>query len=261
MAQQPIRFADGTAYQRAMGVWSEIAGHVFLDWLAPDPGQRWIDVGCGNGAFTSLLIQRHAPAEVQGIDPSEGQLTYARTRGDVDGAMFQLGDAMALPFDAGRFDAAVMALVIFFVPDPARGVAEMVRVVRPGGLVSAYAWDVFGGGFPFEPIQAELRAMGLSPLQPPTAEASRVDVMRGLWDGAGLDAIETRDISVERTFVDFDDFWSASTGMGLKQTLAQWVPADVETLKERVRVRIGAAATGPVVWRAWANAIKGRVPN
>ena len=49
MAQQPIRFADGTAYQRAMGVWSEIAGHVFLDWLAPDPGQRWIDVGCGNG--------------------------------------------------------------------------------------------------------------------------------------------------------------------------------------------------------------------
>ena len=58
---------------------------------------------------------------------------------------------MALPFERQRFDAAVMALVIFFVPDPAKGVAEMARVVRPGGLVAAYAWDVLGGGFSFDP--------------------------------------------------------------------------------------------------------------
>ena len=46
---------------------------------------------------------------------------------------------MALPFDAGRFDAAVMALVIFFVPEPAKGVGEMTRVHSPGGFVAAYA--------------------------------------------------------------------------------------------------------------------------
>ena len=85
-----------------------------------------------------------------------------------------------------------MALVIFFVPDPAKGVAEMARVVRPGGTVAAYAWDILGGGFPQEPIWIEMRAMGLTPVNPPSVEASRIDAMRELWRGAGFDAVETR---------------------------------------------------------------------
>ena len=80
MIQQPIRFDDGAAYERMMGAWSQLVGQVFLDWLSPATGQRWIDVGCGNGAFTEQLIQRCAPAEAQGIDPSEAQLAFARTR-------------------------------------------------------------------------------------------------------------------------------------------------------------------------------------
>ncbi len=68
---------------------------------------------------------RCAPAEMQGIDPSEGQLAFARTRPGTAGAVFQQGDAIALPFEADRFDAAVMALVITFVPDPGKGVDEM----------------------------------------------------------------------------------------------------------------------------------------
>ena len=72
---------------------------------------------------------------------------------------FRQGDAMSLPFSDRRFDAATMALVIFFVPDPAKGLAEMVRVVRPGGMVATYVWDMFGGGFTLDPIQAEMRAM------------------------------------------------------------------------------------------------------
>ena len=145
MAQRPNQFDDGEAYERFMGVWSQLAGQVFLDWLSPATGQRWIDVGCGNGAFTEQLIRRCAPAEAQGIDPSEAQITFARTRPGARSAIFRLGDAMALPFAADSFDAAVMALVIFFVPDPARGLAEMRRVVRPGGMVVAYAWDALGG--------------------------------------------------------------------------------------------------------------------
>ena len=70
MPEKPIRFDDGAAYDRGMGVWSQLAGQVFLDWLAPSSGLRWIDIGCGSGAFTELLAQRCAPAEIQGIDPS-----------------------------------------------------------------------------------------------------------------------------------------------------------------------------------------------
>src|SRR5215831_7559866 len=116
MAEQQIRFEDGAAYERHMGSWSRLAGEVFLDWLAPSPGWRWIDIGCGGGAFSQLLVDRRAPAAVNGIDPSEAQLAYARTRPAARLAQFQQGDAMTQPFPDGRFDAAVTALVIFFVP-------------------------------------------------------------------------------------------------------------------------------------------------
>jgi SAM-dependent methyltransferase len=131
MAEHKIRFDDGAAYERTMGAWSTLAGEIFLDWIAPRPGLRWVDVGCGNGAFTELVVEKCAPTEVQGIDPSEGQLKYARARPATRKAEFRQGDAMSLPFPDNSFDLAVMALVIFFVPDPAKGVAEMVRVVSP----------------------------------------------------------------------------------------------------------------------------------
>src|ERR1700746_3822164 len=118
MAETQIRFDDGLSYERYMGDWSRRVGSVFLDWLAAPSGLKWIDVGCGNGAFTEVLVERCAPVEVQGIDPSEGQLAFARKRPAAHIAKFSHGDATALPFPAGTFDAATMALVIYFVPDP-----------------------------------------------------------------------------------------------------------------------------------------------
>ncbi|MGE0007524.1 MAG: methyltransferase domain-containing protein [Parvibaculaceae bacterium] len=261
MTGQTIRFDDGAAYEQMMGIWSRSAGAVFLDWLAPPPGLRWIDVGCGNGAFTQLLAERCAPAEVQGVDPSEGQLAFARTRPAARLAEFRLGDALALPFPADRFDAAVMALVLVFVPEPARGVAEMARVVRPGGIAAAYMWDMTGGGFPLEPLLAELRGSGLSSPRPPQLEASRMGAMRDLWKGAGLEDVETREITVHRTFAGFDDWWQ--TGMkspSLGPMLAALPSADAEALKTRVRARLPAAADGRITCAARANAVKGRVP-
>ena len=139
---------------------------------------------------------------------------------------------MALPFSEDRFDAAVMALVLFFVPDPAKGVAEMVRVVCPGGTVANYVWDMLGGGVPLEPIQIEMRAMGATPLLPPRSDASRMEALRDLWAGAGLNAIETREITVQRTFTDFDDFWTTTLrGSSVGSTIGAMAPGDVELLK------------------------------
>jgi ubiquinone/menaquinone biosynthesis C-methylase UbiE len=262
MAESQIRFEDGAAYERAMGNWSRRAGSTFLDWLAAPPGLKWIDVGCGNGAFTELIIDRCAPAEVQGIDPSEGQLAFAYTRPAARIAKFGRGDATSLPFPDDIFDVATMALVIFFIPDPIKAVAEMVRVVRPGSTVSAYAWDMFGGGFPWEPIRVEMRAMGLSVLSPPSAQASRMEVLRDLWTRAGLVEIETREIEVQRPFDDFEDFWATSLlASSTRTTFDAMTPAGVELLKARVRARLPADDTGRITCTARANAVKGRVPN
>jgi len=261
MTQPAIRFDDAAAYERFMGVWSQAAGEVFLDWLAPLPGQSWVDVGCGNGAFTELLVRRCAPSLVQGVDPSEAQIAYARRRAGTRGTTFQTGDAMALPFAGKMFDAAVMALVIFFVPAPAKGVAEMVRVVRPGGLVSAYAWDILGGGFPSEPVQAELRAMGFNPPRPPSVEAADLGALARLWADAGLEAIVTREITVQRRFADFDDYWRANTAMGtLAPVLDPMSPVDLAAFKARVCARLPAAdGQGRIVCSARAHAVKGLV--
>ena len=195
-----------------MGKWSQLAGDTFLEWLAPRSGLRWLDVGCGNGAFTEMLVKQCAPVSVEGIDPSEGQLAYARARPASRVAQFRQGDAVALPFPDDTFDAAVMPLVIFFVPDPVTGVAEMARVVRSGGTVAAYAWDMLGGGFPYDALQAEMRGLGVAVLLPPSPGASRLDALRDLWTGVGLEEVETREITVQRTFADFDDSGRPSSG-------------------------------------------------
>jgi SAM-dependent methyltransferase len=262
MAETEIRFEDGLSYERYMGDWSRRVGAIFIDWLALPSGLKWIDVGCGNGAFTELIVERCAPNEVRGIDPSEAQLDFARQRPSARLAKFEDGDAMALPFPEDAFDVAIMALVIFFVPDPTRGVAEMKRVVRPGGMVAAYAWDILGGGFALEPIRSELRAMGLKPIDPPSVDASRLEGMRDLWVGAGLEAVETREISVQRTFSTFEEFWdiTVSGAPSLRPTQEAMSRDEVELLKTRVRARLPGDAAGRVTYESRANAVKGRVP-
>jgi SAM-dependent methyltransferase len=222
---------------------------------------RWLDVGCGTGTFTELIAEQWAPIEVHGVDPSEGQLAIARMRRGACNLVFLRGDAMELPFEPQRFDAAAMALVIFFVPDPAKGIAEMARVVRSGGLVAAYAWDVLGGGFPFDPIWVETRAAGVAPLLPPNPSAGGLETLRRLWTSAGLEAIEAPEIVVERAFSTFEDYWATSTITGgVRPPLEAMSVEERDKLKARVRARLPTDSKGRVTWSARANAVKGRVP-
>jgi SAM-dependent methyltransferase len=261
MAEQQIRYTDGAAYERTVGRWSRLAGEAFLDWLAPFPNLRWIDVGCGNGSFTELLVERCEPNAITGIDPAEAQVAYARSRPACRAAEFRQGDAMALPFPNDAFDAAVMALVIFFVPDPANGAAEMVRVVKPGGVVAAYAWDMMNGGFPFNAMQVEMREFGIEPTFPPNIGVTPIDAMRALWTGAGLDSVETCKFTVHRTYDDFDDLWTTSSlTASVAPKIAAMSPSDVEVLMARMRARSPADASGRITCSARATAVKGRVP-
>ena len=259
---EAIRFDDGAGYERMMGTWSRIAGATFLEWLAPPRGLRWLDVGCGNGAFTELLATRCAPAELTGIDPSEGQLSFARERPGTRGATYVQGDAMALPFPDGSFDAAVMALVLFFVPDPARGLGEMRRVIAPGGLACAYAWDFLAGGFPLAPLQQAMRDMRLEVVYPPSVDASREARMRELWEQAGFVDVRTTSMQVQRSFESFEQLWEISQlGSTVRQVLQRLDDETRAELKERVRAASPAGADGRITWHARANAIQGRLPH
>lgn len=253
-----IKFEDGAAYERFMGVWSRIAGQRFLDWLGPKKGLHWLDVGCGNGAFTALVAARCAPSDLDGIDPSEAQLAFAQKR--LATARFQLGDAMALPYPDNAFDIAVMPLVIFFVPEPAKGVAEMVRTVRPGGLVTAYAWDMPGDGFPYAKLVNRMREIGLDVPKPPRPEASSLDALRALWTDAGLVDVDVSEIAVQRTFENFDDYWTTIQGAPSAGPLLRAMDdAGREELKTWLRQALPPDEAGKITYAARANAVRGRV--
>lgn len=260
MSGAPITFDDGAAYEHGMGRWSRLAGDAFLDWLALPRGLAWLDVGCGNGAFTERIVERVAPASVDAIDPSEGQLDYARAQPLAGKVCYRQGDARALPFGDAACDVATKALVVFFVPDPAQGVSEMVRVVRPGGTVAAYLWDMYGGGLPHAALGLALRDLGVPPPRPPSVEISKPDALRALWRDAGLGAVEMREICVQRRFENFEELWTASAA-NLRDTLARLSGADVERVRSKMRERLPAAdARGRITHGARANAIRGRVP-
>lgn len=261
MATPEMRFNDGAAYERMMGVWSRSVGEIFLDWLAPTPGLTWADIGCGSGAFSELLAERCAPARIFGIDPSEAQLTYARARPAARVAEFRQGDAMALPYADASMDAAAMALVLFFVPDPAKGVAEMTRVVKPGGSISAYLWDIVGGGIPFSPFWSAMEAMGIHYALPPSAAISDMAPLRAAWEAASIASVQTREIRVARTFASFDEFWSVmGSAASISDVLKSLSAEDLAALRTRVRAALPAAADGTIRYESRANAVKGVRP-
>ncbi|MDG2032519.1 MAG: class I SAM-dependent methyltransferase, partial [Rhodospirillales bacterium] len=80
MSATATKFNDGIAYEAWMGRWSKKVGEKFLEWLAPAEKLSWLDVGCGNGAFTETVQAKCAPSDILGVDPSQEQLDVANSR-------------------------------------------------------------------------------------------------------------------------------------------------------------------------------------
>lgn len=251
-----IQFSDGTHYERFMGSWSRSAGGMFLDWLEPQARVSWLDVGCGSGAFSSLILDRCAPASLLGIDPSDAQLAFARSRDLGPDANFKRGDAMKIELPDQSVDIAVAALVLHFMPDPALGVREMARVVRPGGIVASYTWDLEGGGFPYEAMNRAARDCDFEVPTPPHPEAGDADEMKRLWMQAGLSNIEGREIRITQGFQDFDEFWAtAILSPRLGAAIGSMSPQELLRFEEAARRHV----PDPPLIHARANAIKGTV--
>lgn len=254
----PFVFDDGAAYELMIGRWSALVAQPFLEWLELPHGLAWLDDGCGDGSFTRSLVLHQRPASVIGVDPAPAQLSFARQRLASATVRFMEGDAQALPLPDASVDAAVMALVLFFLADPPLGVRELVRVVKVGGTIAAYHWDLAGGGFPLQPILDAIHAEGYRSQPPPSAWTAALQASEHLWQDAGLSDVKTRQFEVSRAFESFDDYWRTAQGSPrLRELFATLSSTTVQRLRACARERLGGAGDRPLVLKARANAVKG----
>jgi ubiquinone/menaquinone biosynthesis C-methylase UbiE len=262
MAHDTQYFSDGAAYERFMGRWTRAAGTIFLDWVAPPTGARWLDIGCGTGVFTELVVDTCSSTTVAAVDPAEPQIELARKKPIAQRADFRVADAQTLPFSDGAFDVVVSALVINFIPDRPRALAEMRRVCHLGGVIAGYVWDFAAQRGPNFPIRFGLNQVGAKPPPVPGTEDSRLEALTSLFAGVKLTDIATKTIDVTMSFPDFNDFWQSQTPSysPTSKMIAALSQTDREKLIASVRARLPAGADGSITYSARANAIKARVP-
>jgi len=250
----------GDSYEAYMGRWSRQIAPRFLDWLDMPNGLDWLEVGCGSGALSAAILTQCAPKSLVSIDPSEGFVATARANVPDERAEFQVGDAQALTFDAASRDVVVSGLVLNFVPDKEKALAEMKRVVRPGGTVGFYVWDYPGGGVEF--MRAFWNAaVALDPDAQELTEDRRfpfctpVD-LTDLTAGTGLAAVDCMRIEVPTVFRDFDDYWNPFTlGAGPAPGYCMNLdPKARQRLKESLHDSLPRREDGAIALktRAWA---------
>jgi ubiquinone/menaquinone biosynthesis C-methylase UbiE len=139
-------FADAQAYERFMGRWSRLVAPLFVDFAGLDGAASILDVGSGTGALAATIAVRDQHHTVVGIDPSAAYVAYAVAATSNSRVRFAVGDARRLQFEDASFDAAVSLLVLNFIPEPDLALAELRRVVRPGGIIAVAVWDYGAGG-------------------------------------------------------------------------------------------------------------------
>ena len=256
------RFDDGDAYERFMGSWSRAVGAVFLPWLSATAGACWLDVGCGTGVFTQMILDTSAPAEVFAVDPEPAQIDHARRQPSLARTNFQLADACALPFGEARFDIVTSALVMNFIRDRRQAVSEMGRVVRRGGVIGCYVWDFAADASPSWPLRRALHESGIQIPEIPGARSSSLDELRMLFEQGGLEEIATRSIEISVRYPHFEAFWHAQTPAysPVTKIISSLGPSEGARLEDAVRALLPTDRRSEIQYWARANAIKANAP-
>jgi SAM-dependent methyltransferase len=236
------------SYDRFMGRYSADLAAQMADLAGVGAGQSVLDVGSGTGMLTSELLLR--TDKVSAIDPSElfvAALTERHPKVDV-----RLGAAEDLPYDDGTFDAALAQLVVHFMSEPVRGLAEMARVTRDGGVVAACVWDHAGGQTPIAPFWQAARELDPDVRDESGLAGGRAGHLTELFEAAGLQDVEETSLPVRGEHATFEDWWQPFTlGVGPAGAYYQELPPEQQqTIEQRCRQLLPAPIT--LETRAWA---------
>jgi len=256
----------GVNYDAYMGRWSRLLAERFVDWLDAPRAGNWVDVGCGTGSLSAAILARADPANVIGIDASEGFARHAAAAIHDPRATFVRGDAQALDLPDASRDVAVSGLVLNFVPDKVAMLREMKRVCRPGGAVGFFVWDYPGRGVGFmrafwdAAVALDRNARDLAEFRrfPDCTEAALCALAERAW---GV-PVASRALEIDTRFADFADFWTPFTlGAGpAPGYCAALSPDQRETLRATLERDLPLEADGAIALRARAWAVRATTP-
>lgn len=260
--------SDGDAYELQMGRWSRRLAELFLDFAGAADGERILDLGCGTGSLSFALARRADVRSVSGVDFSAAFIDFAKRRNSDPRIEFRVGDACALPFPDGRFDRVLSLLMLHFVPQAERAIAEMRRVARPGAVVAAAVWDARGGfvanrlfwdtASVLDPQADERRARNF------TRPMCRPGELAAAWRAVGLDDVRETTLTIRMDFASFEDYWAPYLGkQGPAADYLAGLDADaVARLRDGIRrAYVDGESDGARSYAAIAWAVKGIVPD
>jgi ubiquinone/menaquinone biosynthesis C-methylase UbiE len=237
----PAMFNVPSAYDRFMGRYSVPLARVFAAELELEPGQRALDVGCGPGALTQVLVELLGAAAVSAVDPSAPFVEAVRER--LPGVDARVGPAESLSFEDDAFDRAVAQLVFHFVSDGEQSARELRRVTRPGGRVAACVWDSGGAMTMLHVIRRAIlsvdpQAAGELKPRPYSTEGALGELFRSV----GLEDVTEGLLTVRAEYADFDDVWQPFlAGVGPDSSLLLKLGSeDQAAVREEFRRLIGS---------------------
>lgn len=253
----------GDPYEYYMGRWSKLVAEQFVDWLAPENGRKWLDVGCGSGALSEAIVTRRGPDSLIALDQSEGFVHTAQQR--LGGkAHCKVGNALSLPFDDASFDIAVSGLVLNFIPEPERALAEMRRVTRKGGTAALYVWD-YAGKMEFLKYFWDV-VVEIEPGASSLHEGRRFPDCNGerlidIFTRGGFAQVEAAPLDIVMRFSDFEDYWRPFLGgQGPAPTyVSKLDESETKRLRETLARRVPVNPDGSIALAARAWATKGVV--
>ena len=250
------------AYERFMGRWSARIAHRFLDWLSVSPGSSWLDVGCGTGSLTKLVLETCRPRSVIGIDASSEFITHAK-RAIIDPIVqFQVGNAQGLELETSSVDVVVSGIMLNFVARPETALREMIRVVKPGGRIGIFLWDYAKGMemlryFWDAAVQLDEKAKEHDEgFRFPLCQEGQLET---LVKEMGLRQVEAMPIEITTEFQGFDEYWTpflGKVGPAPSYTLSL-SQEDRQKLEDKLREALPIEEDGSISLRARAWAVKG----